>query len=113
MLKDLAVMLEWKSIKALTVCEKSYRPPQGLANSTNSFNSGTRVILKPYVRQCINESILASLNGLYNYLAQQSPNYMFMYKCKFLILCSTAQLEGVISNFYHLLCINYLHFPTG
>ena len=86
MLKDLAITLGLKSVKALTACENCTDHHKALQVLQILFYACTRAILKPYVRQCINESTPTALSGLYSFLAQQSPTYMFMYKCSLTFL---------------------------
>ena len=45
------------------------------------FSAWTKALLKPYVRQCIDTNTAPSLTD--NYLAQQSPNYILLYKVIF------------------------------
>ena len=104
MLKDLAIMLGWKSIKALTACENCTDHHKAWQILQILFSACTRAILKPYVRQCINESTPTSLSGLYSFLAQQSPNYMFMFKCNFTFLFALTLFRSSVrrSNFIFL-----------
>ena len=85
-LKDLALMLGWRSIKALTSCEKCTDHHKAWQMLQILFSAGTKALLKPYVRQCIETKTPLSLTGLYKYLSEQSPNYMLIYKCIFTFL---------------------------
>ena len=85
-LKDLAVMLGWKSIKALTACEKCTNHHKSWQILQILFSAGTKAVLKPYIVQCKNENTTPSVAGLYKYFAKHSPNYIFMYKCIFTFL---------------------------
>ena len=82
-LKDLAVMLGWKSIKALTACEKCTDHHKAWQILQILFSAGTRSLLKPFIHHCIETKTSPSLSALYKYLSQQSPNYIFLYKCIF------------------------------
>ena len=69
-LKDLAVMLGWKSIKALTACEKCTNHHKSWQILQILFGAGTKAILKPYIVQCKNENNTPSVAGLYKYFAK-------------------------------------------
>ena len=81
LLKGLALLLGWKSIKALTSCEKCSDNHKAWQILQILFSAGTKALLKPYVRQCIDTNTAPSLTD--NYLAQQSPNYILLYKVIF------------------------------
>ena len=73
MLKDLAIMLGWKYIKALTACKNCTDHNKAWQILQILFYACIRAILKPYVRQCINESTPTSLSGLYSFLLSKVP----------------------------------------
>ena len=79
-------MLGWRSIKALTSCEKCTDHHKAWPMLQILFNAGTKALIKPYVRQCIETKTPLSLTGLNKYLSEQSPNYMLIFKCIFTFL---------------------------
>ena len=50
-IKDLALMLGWRSIKALTSCETCTDHHKAWQMLQILFSAGTKALLKPYVRQ--------------------------------------------------------------
>lgn len=78
--------LGWKTIKALSACEKCTDHHKAWQILTILFHAGSRAILKPFIAECQNQNPVPSLAGLYAYYMKQSPNYIFMYKCVFTVL---------------------------
>lgn len=113
LLKDLALMLGWKSIKALTSCEKCSDHHKAWQMLQILFSAGTKALLKPYVRQCIDTNTTPSLTDLYNYLAQQSPNYILLYKVifNFVFAINLFRLSVRRGNF-SLICVALHNLST-
>lgn len=82
-LKDLAIMLGWKTLKALMACEKWTDHHKAWQILQIFFKATTYALLEPYVHNCRSNKTAPSVEGLYLCCNNQTKNYMFLFKCTF------------------------------
>ena len=80
-LEDLAKMLGFKSLKALTCCQKCTDHHKAWQILQITFFGTMDEILLPYVQICARANMVPSLEGFYDFAdTQESQNFQFLYK---------------------------------
>ncbi|XP_045198503.2 uncharacterized protein LOC123552823 [Mercenaria mercenaria] len=92
-IKDLAVILGWKSLKALTACENCTDHHKATQILQILFESLKMELLKPFVAECEEKHEHPTIEQLYEYVGKQSKNYIFHFKCTFTYLFAWKMLK--------------------
>jgi hypothetical protein len=79
MLVDLGKMLGFRSIKALTACQRAYDHHKAWQMMQIVLFGTASELLVPYVQECIAQQLTPSVHGFYTWLSSVSdPNYLFL-----------------------------------